>query len=255
MKHKGVKYYQKTNFNIVRKLTFIALSLCVSVACMLHLSAKWLYPTFLNYAKMQTNKLSTALVNKAIQTTILKDLKEDEIVEVTFQENGVASSVEFNTYSINKITSKVSSSVYSHLKYVEEGNIEKIEYDKLGLEVDSNLLSNGIIYEIPYGMALNNALLANLGPRLPVRFTLLGEITSQVVCEVTQYGINNQVITYLAMLPAYGKLFAASAAGDTLPLMSLMMPAFIAILITTIILAIAMYFINIHMMTKKLNLE
>ena len=28
-----------------------------------------------------------------------------------------------------------------------------------------------------------------------------------------------------------------------------------AILITTIILAIAMYFINIHMMTKKLNLE
>ena len=64
-----------------------------------------------------------------------------------------------------------------------------------------------------------------------------------------------QVITYLAMLPAYGKLFAASAAGDTLPLMSFMMPAFIAILITTIILAIAMYFINIHMMTKKLNLE
>ena len=38
-----------------------------------------------------------------------------------------------------------------------------------------------------------------------------------------------QVITYLAMLPAYGKLFAASAAGDTLPLMSFMMPAFIAI--------------------------
>lgn len=200
MKHKGVKYYQKTNFNIVRKFTFIALSLCVSVACMLHLSAKWLYPTFLNYAKMQTNKLSTALVNKAIQTTILKDLKEDEIVEVTFQENGVASSVEFNTYSINKITSKVSSSVYSHLKYVEEGNIEKIEYDKLGLEVDSNLLSKGIIYEIPYGMALNNALLANLGPRLPVRFTLLGEITSQVVCEVTQYGINNALIEVIATL-------------------------------------------------------
>lgn len=35
-----------------------------------------------------------------------------------------------------------------------------------------------------------------------------------------------QVITYLAMLPAYGKLFAASAAGDTLPLMSFMMPGF-----------------------------
>ena len=200
MKKNGLKYYQKTNFNVVRKLTFIALSLCISVSIMLHLSAKWLYPTFLNYAKMQTNKLSTALVNKAIQTTILEDLKNDELIAVTFQENGVASSVEFNTYSINKITSKAANSVYCHLKYVEEGNIEKIEYDKLGLEVDSNLLSKGFFYVIPYGMAFNNALLANIGPKLPVRFTLLGEITNQIRCQVTQYGINNALIEVIASL-------------------------------------------------------
>ena len=41
-----------------------------------------------------------------------------------------------------------------------------------------------------------------------------------------------QVITYLAMLPAYGKLFAASAAGDTLPLMSFMMLSMVFVMIT-----------------------
>ena len=200
MKKKGLTYYQKNNFHIVRKLTFITISLCVSVLAILSFSAKSLYPTFLNYAKMQTNKLSTALVNKAIQTTILEDLKDDDIILVDYNNEGVASCVEFNTYSINKITSKVASSVYNNLKYVEEGNIEKIEYDKLGLEVDSNLLAKGIIYEIPYGMAFNNALLANVGPRLPVRFTVIGEVTSLVESQVTQYGINNALIEVIAML-------------------------------------------------------
>lgn len=200
MKKKTLHYFKKNNFNIVRKLTFITLSLFMSVFAMLHFSAKLLYPTFLNYAKMQTNKLSTALVNKAIQSTILQDLLQDELIQVTYQDNGVASSVVFNTYSINKIASKVTSSVYSNLKYVEEGNIEQIEYDQLGLEVDSTLLSKGIIYEIPYGMAFNNALLANFGPRLPVRFTLLGEISSQIISNVTQYGINNALIEIVATL-------------------------------------------------------
>ena len=160
MKNK-ITYYKKNNFNVIRKLTLISLSLLISVTICFHMSAKLLYPTFLNYAKMQTNKLSTALVNKAIQSTILNDLKQDEIIKVNYQDNGIASSVEFNTYTINKITMKAASSVYSNLKYIEEGNIEQIEYDKLGLELDNSLLSKGIIYEIPYGMAFHNGLLAN----------------------------------------------------------------------------------------------
>ncbi len=199
MKNK-ITYYKKNNFNVIRKLTLISLSLLISVTICFHMSAKLLYPTFLNYAKMQTNKLSTALVNKAIQSTILNDLKQDEIIKVNYQDNGIASSVEFNTYTINKITMKAASSVYSNLKYIEEGNIEQIEYDKLGLELDNSLLSKGIIYEIPYGMAFHNGLLANFGPKLPVRFTILGEILSFIESRVSQYGINNALIEVVATL-------------------------------------------------------
>ena len=199
---------------MIRKLTLITLSIFICVTLTFHISAKLLYPTFLNYAKMQTNKLSTALVNKAVQTTILTDLEKDEIIKVKYQENGIASSIEFNTYVINKITSKAANSVYSNLKYIEEGNIEHIEYDRLGLEVDTNLLSKGIIYEIPYGMAFHNALLANFGPKLPVRFTVLGEITSFIESRVSQYGINNALIEVVATLKIKMQVVIPLAAAD-----------------------------------------
>lgn len=64
-----------------------------------------------------------------------------------------------------------------------------------------------------------------------------------------------QIAAYIGMLPMYAKLFAASLNNDSLAMINVMMPMYIIILITSIILGIAMHFINIHMMSKRLNLE
>ena len=64
-----------------------------------------------------------------------------------------------------------------------------------------------------------------------------------------------QIVSGLALIPTYGKMLVASTTGETFSMMDILMPVFIFVLIINIAVAIAMYFINIHMMTKKLNLE
>lgn len=64
-----------------------------------------------------------------------------------------------------------------------------------------------------------------------------------------------QFVTYAAMIPMYGKIFAAEFAGESIPMFTALQPIFIITLVFSIILSIIMYFVNIHMMTKRLNLE
>lgn len=64
-----------------------------------------------------------------------------------------------------------------------------------------------------------------------------------------------QFVTYLGMIPMYGKLFAAEFAGESIPMFSVLQPTLTITLVFSIIIAIVMYFINLHMMTKRLNLE
>ena len=189
---------KKQEKHIARKLTLIMITLTIVTTIMLNLSAKMLYPTIINYANMQLNKLSTLIINNAIDDSVNDNLFNEEIIDVVYQESGIASSVGFNINTINKIASNTSNQVYNNLKYIETGQIDKIEYDNLDLDID--LLKKGFIYEIPYGMAFNNTLIASSGPKLPVKFELSGDIKSNVISNITQYGINNALIEVVLSL-------------------------------------------------------
>lgn len=64
-----------------------------------------------------------------------------------------------------------------------------------------------------------------------------------------------QIAAYVGMIPMYGKMFAAEYTGETILMFDLMQPTMMVTLGASVIIAVIMYFINIHMMTKRLNLE
>lgn len=64
-----------------------------------------------------------------------------------------------------------------------------------------------------------------------------------------------QIITFIGMIPMYIRLFTIAEKGMTITPIQVMQPLFIIILAASIIIAIVMHFVNIYMMTKKLNLE
>ena len=64
-----------------------------------------------------------------------------------------------------------------------------------------------------------------------------------------------QIAAYVGMIPMYSKMFVAEYTGESINMFDLMHPTVMVTLIASVIIAVIMYFINIHMMTKRLNLE
>lgn len=64
-----------------------------------------------------------------------------------------------------------------------------------------------------------------------------------------------QMIGYFCSLPMYTKMLVAVPYNDDLTPFGIMSPTLNLTLLMTVIVAVIMYFINLHMMTKKLNLE
>lgn len=64
-----------------------------------------------------------------------------------------------------------------------------------------------------------------------------------------------QMVAYVGMIPMYTKIFAAEYAGETILMFDLLQPTLLITLAGSVIIAVIMCFVNMHMMTKRLNLE
>ena len=94
--------------------------------------------------------------------------------------------IDFNSMEVNKLLISVTEEVLSDLKNLEKGSND-ISFEKIKYE-------NKVFYEIPLGALSKNIFLANLGPKLPIKLSIIGDVMSNIKTEVKEYGINNALI-------------------------------------------------------------
>jgi len=155
-----------------------------------------LKPTLVSYAESQTRKIATMVISKAINKKIANSIEMNDIIETVPDESGNGSTVtKFNTEIINRVLAETTNLVQLNLKEAERGNLQALELLS-DVEIDSERTRNseGIVYTVPLGQATNNALLGNLGPKIPVRFNAIGSVASDVKTNVKPYGINNAFV-------------------------------------------------------------
>lgn len=140
----------------------------------------------MEYAKTETQKIANTVIKNAINQQISEEeLVQDELVITN--ENGEI--INFNTQTINKMATKTLGNIEKYLKYVSEGEINKIQYPDIDLETDST--QTGFVFKVPLGEATNNALLGNLGPQIPIRFHMIGFASTTPETRIDEWGINN----------------------------------------------------------------
>ncbi len=171
-------------------------------------------PILMEYAEMEITKLSNIIINKAISKQLVENASIDDLFIVTKDSNGEIKTIDFNSVVVNKFLSTTTSSIQLSLKQIEEGNIDLLELpDELLIHYDEKNLKKGIVYEIPSGVIFGNSFLSNLGPKIPIKFSLLGDINSNIKTKITNYGINNALmevsmqikVTEKALLPFLSK--------------------------------------------------
>jgi len=171
-------------------LTFVFFMFATAVS--LWIVNKAIEPVLMEIAEKETKRIANLVINNAIEQQFLKENTEmSDLITVQKDESGKIASVDFNTAVVNRILAKTDDYVMQSLKAATEGKIAELEFPDDKSEKEKN---NGIIYYIPIGQVTDNALLGNLGPRVPVQFQLIGNVTSDVTKEIKPFGINNALI-------------------------------------------------------------
>ncbi|OLO27912.1 sporulation protein YunB [Alkalihalophilus pseudofirmus] len=159
----------------------------------LYIVERGIRPTIINVAVTETQRIAAQSINDAIDKKIVEHLDMDQLLKIDYKKDGEISSVRFNPQIYNRVTAEATTRVQRSLQFVNtesfSGFFDDIENDP------------GIIHHIPLGIATNNSLLANFGPLIPVKFTTIGDVQSEVRAKVVSAGVNNtHVSVYITII-------------------------------------------------------
>ncbi|WP_084405538.1 sporulation protein YunB [Alteribacter aurantiacus] len=205
-------------FRYVFLISFFIFSLMTAQG--LVIVEKGIRPTLISIAKTETQRIGTLAINDAISKQILENTNMDEVIETELGPDGSITYMSFNPVIYNKVLQQTTQRVQSYLNDIEHGRVKDI-----GIPTDVNIeregatfSEDGIIHMIPLGQATNNALLAHLGPRVPVRLSAIGDVKSQLKWEALSVGINNTWVSISVEIEADVKIvipFATDTAAVT----------------------------------------
>ena len=180
----------------MKKNIFIAtLLLCVIITIIvLKIISIRVSPILMNYAELETKKLSSIVINRAVNKQLANGMNIDEMFNIIKNDNGEIATIDFNPAIVNKVLNTTTNVVLINLKAIEEGNIDFIELPDILISNDKDKLKNGIIYEIPLGTITNSGFLSNFGPKIPIKLNIIGSVESNVKTNIKEYGINNALV-------------------------------------------------------------
>ncbi|TFD95906.1 sporulation protein YunB [Jeotgalibacillus sp. R-1-5s-1] len=152
-------------------------------------------PTLMVYAESQTQKIGALVISKAVNKEIANVMDINEIIENVPTDSSEMITTKFNTEIINRVMSETTELVQGQLRAIERGDTSVLKsLTELDIEVEDAGDMEGIVYTVPLGQATGNALLGNLGPRVPIRFHAVGSVTSNIRSDITEFGINNAFV-------------------------------------------------------------
>lgn len=172
-----------------QKITFLKIIFIISVifillSIVLRYINKRISPKAIHYAELEIRKLSGLIITQSVPVETLEKLNINDMFIITRNSNNEILTVDFNTVTLNKVIINSTIKIQENLKKLEQGII------------DDNNENNkkGVVLEIPSGVIYNNFLLNNLGPKIPVKIKILGDVQNKINTKVTNYGINSALI-------------------------------------------------------------
>ena len=193
---KRIKLKKKHKIKISTKISTVIVLVCICVYLFISYCGKKVLPVLMKEAEIDCKKMAILIIKNSLNDEILSILDED-LYTVIQNNNGEIQTIDFNPKVVNKFLTKTTNVVSDNLRNLEKGNIDDIPFIDFD-NYDVKNLRNGVISRIPMGIVSNNVLLSNLGPKIPVKLNLIGNVVSSVETSVRNYGINSALIEIFA---------------------------------------------------------
>ena len=201
-----IKNYKlkKRRINKKEKILYIIASIITISFLLIFVVSKKVTPILMVYAEKKSKSVASIMISEAVNNNVFKDLSKDDLFIQTKDKSGKVVSTDFNPVIVNTVLNKITIYVQNYLEQLESGTIEELELSKTVLNnYDLEKLKKGVIYEIPSGIVFHNSLLSNLGPKIPVKINLNGDVITDIKTDVQSYGINNALIKVSANVKVY----------------------------------------------------
>src|SRR5574344_743902 len=192
----------------MKKITIILIILIIfiGVSFLLIRLNKSISPILHNYDLIEANKLATLVITQSVNDNLINNLNLNNLYIITKDNENIVS-IDVDPIILNKFSLDVINSIQYNLKMIEKGKVEDLKiYNNLKINYSDDLLKKGIFYEIPVGVVFNNSLLANLGPKIPIKFSLISNVITDIKTNITNYGINNALLESKLNIKIQGKV-------------------------------------------------
>ncbi|ARD47450.1 sporulation protein YunB [Sporosarcina sp. P37] len=176
-------------------LRFVIPSIFVAVAMFFYTVNKQLTPIYTQYAEVQTQKIASHVISQAIQNRTTSVYDVNEIIENVPDDTKDTVTTKFNAEIISQVMSEIHQLVEDHLERAEGGDLDMLPpLGDLEYNPDRMEKEQGIVFFVPLGQATNIPLIGNLGPKIPIRFHVVGDVHATVDTNIREFGINNAYV-------------------------------------------------------------
>lgn len=188
------KRHNKKRRSFTNIVIITLIGIIFSIFLVFKLIDKKVSPVLLNYAELEARKVASVVINSAINKEVSKNINLESLFIISKDSNGEINTIDFNPIEVNHILAKATEIIQNNLKNLERGNIDDIDLPNSNYLSSEDRLRKGIIFDIPSGLIFDNVFFNNLGPKIPVKLSLVGDIISEITTNVSNYGINNALI-------------------------------------------------------------
>ena len=145
-----------------------------SILLIYYLSNK-VMPTILITSKNIVKETGMNIISENVSDRIITILDREELFKIERDINGNIESIDYNTKVVNVILKEVSNISYN--------NFKKYEKEK-----------DGIVTYVPLFSGSKNIFFSNLGPKVPIKLILDGNVITSLQTDVKEYGYNSALI-------------------------------------------------------------
>ena len=137
-------------------------------------------------AEARVNKYVNNIINKATGDILF----DKELLKINKNSNDEVEMVTYNTYEVTKLIDKITMNI--------QDEFNGLEYGKVNDEF--------VLQKIPFGVIFGNVFLRNLGPKINIRFDMIGNVLTNIETEVKPYGINNAYVETRVFIEANARI-------------------------------------------------
>jgi len=182
-----MKRFRKSQ-NIKNQIIIVFLIITFFVCFFIYFfSIKW-SAGIIRISKLKVNEVTTNIVNDAVLNYKKSENNINDLIKIVVNKNDEIISVDIDMEKGYSLLEGIVNEIRNNIKKFQQTdylyyNMESLSY-----------VRNGIVISIPMGAVTGKNLIVNLGPKIPVKLSLLENVKGVIRTELKDYGINNALL-------------------------------------------------------------